>query len=181
MTKKTEPTLAERFPSIDLAYEIAVSSYESVTKRIDSTDGRIQTLLTITLAAYVAIPTLLKNEVASFFSWSFITSILLLAGAMSLGAYARFAGKIKMLRPKSLWDGWLHLPQSEFKRDMIFFAGEDYDANVKLLGKKWKLGIASMLIFALSLVFLIVWATDSRTLYPRSAVSCPQRVAPAQE
>jgi hypothetical protein len=181
MEKKAEPTLSEKFPSIDSAYEIAIASYENVTKRIDSTDGRIQTLLTFALAAYIAVPTLLKNDVASFFSWPFITSVALLAVALGFGAYARFVGKIKMLRPKSLWDGWLHLSPAQFKLDMIFFAGEDYEANVKLLEKKWNLGIASLITFALSLVFLMVWATGNPTLRRHSVVTCPQRVAQVQD
>jgi hypothetical protein len=67
---------AKTYPSIDLAYEIAIDSYESLIKRIDGADSRLQTMLTFSLSLLVAVPTLAKLREISFDSVYFIGGVI---------------------------------------------------------------------------------------------------------
>lgn len=149
--------LENDFPSIKLAYEIAVDSFDMMIKRLDSLDGRIQTLTTFAVTACLAIPTLGKSQDLPFTSMWFILGIITLLLAIGISVYTRITGEVDVLSPSNLWEDSLHLPQIKFKSYTIFYASESFKANNKLLNKKWRLSVISMAIFALSLIFLFLW------------------------
>jgi hypothetical protein len=146
----------KQFPGVELAYPIAVQSYEVGAKRVEIMDGRLQTLLTF-IVGVSALVVLGAGRQWDFRSpWFYIFMGLLLA-AMTVGVYARLAGKIRILKPNELFIGWLDKPDWEFKKDFIYFAGNDLNHNISLSEKKWQLMLTVTGLFFLEMVFAVLW------------------------
>ena len=154
----TKPSKEEALlPSVELAYPIAIASYDALIKRIDAIDGRIQTLTTFALALCLAIPTLARAQNQPLDS----PLVILAAAGMLIGivisSYARLTGEVRMLNPAKLWNDSLHLSHFEFKKYAIYYAAESFTHNKKTLDRKWRLSVASMVMFALAVVALVGW------------------------
>ena len=87
----------------------------------------------------------------------FYTAIGLFLAAVALGTYARLVGKLRVLKPSNLYDDWLDLPEWSFKKDMIYFAGQDFVKNLRLVSFKWKCSVAVTILFAAEAVCLAAW------------------------
>ncbi len=160
---KEKTILTENYPSIELAYPIAVASYDSVIKRIDALDGRIQTLTTVAVTIAFAIPIFGRTQNSILNSFWFVEGVFCLAVAIFVATYARFNGTITVLDPINLYQNTLHLPPDQFQVDIIHAAAQAYKHNKRVLEYRWKLAVFSTLIFACSLLMLAVWATGRST------------------
>lgn len=149
--------LMKKFPSTDLVYNIALASYDNMIKRIDGLDGRIQTLTAFAVTACLAIPTLGKVQNLSFRSGWFWAAMFGMLLAVSVSAYARLTGQVRMLNPENLHKGSLHLPIATFKLYAISYAAESFKKNNEHLVSKWRLSVFCMVIFTLTLLCLLVW------------------------
>lgn len=147
---------------LELAYPIAVASYESVVKRLDTIDGRIQTILAFVVSVTVAIPSIGGTRGLHFSSYWFILAMLCTVTGLSLGIYARLKGDIQILNPTRLWDGWLHYSERDFKTKLIYCAGVDFESNRSLVHKKWRFMVAVIILFLLEAACLLVWVLSSR-------------------
>lgn len=163
MKEQNIQTLEEQFPSVELAFPLAVASYDSVIKRIDALDGRIQTLTTFAVTICLAVPVLGRTQNIILNSFWFVCGMVLLAGAIILSTYARFYGSIGVLNPVTLYQKTLHIPQEQFKVDIIHAAAQAYENNKGVLEHRWQLSVSATVIFALSLMMLVVWATGNQT------------------
>jgi hypothetical protein len=147
----------QTYPSVDLAYQIAIASYDSAVKRLDTIDGRIQTILAFIVSITVAVPSIGGARGISFNSGWFISALVATVAAIGIGIYARLVGDIQLLSPARLYDGWLHLPESEFKKNLIYCAGQDFRANTALVQRKWNLMVWVIILFLLEALGLLVW------------------------
>lgn len=150
-------TLKAQFPSTDLAYQIALTSYDAMTKRLDAIDGRIQTLLAFAATTSALVPSIGAGRGLSFASPWFIAAMILIFLAILIGSYARLGGKVNLLDPKSLYDGWLHFSEPEFKLYLIEHAAKDFEANDALLTLRWRLAVCITILFFLEAALLVVW------------------------
>jgi hypothetical protein len=160
--------LRKTYPSLSLAYDIAIASYESSVKRLDVIDGRLQTLLTFLVTATFIVPTLANTRGFSFCSVWFFEAMFYVVLAMLVGTYARLCGEVQLLNPDSIRINYLHLSEERFKLDIICYASGDYTANTQLIKKKWILTIVVASLFSLAAVFLGLWVLDTRVLLHRS-------------
>lgn len=155
MTKpKTEE---EEFPSVELAYPIAVDSYEVAMKRLDLMDGRLQTLLTVIVTFFAAFVTVGNYQKADFSSWLFGISVLIFFGNVTTGIYARLSGTVKLLNPESLRLDWLADTEWEFKRNMIYFASKSFTENMSEANRKWQYSIGLSFGLFLQAMFQLAW------------------------
>lgn len=145
------------YPSVELAYPIAVASYDSVVKRIDTIDGRIQTILAFVVSVTVAVPSIGGGRGLHYSSVWFILAMLCTGVSVSLGIYARVVGDIQLLNPTRLYSGWLHYSEQEFKTNLIYCAGVDFESNRALVHRKWKYMVWVLILFLLEATFLLVW------------------------
>src|ERR1700730_17320362 len=99
--------LQEEFPSIELAYPIAVESYNRAERRFDAWDGRIQTLIVFAASIGLAVPPLIHSQQATFRSAWFISALCLFVLSILIGFAARMYGSIKLLDPNELYEAWL--------------------------------------------------------------------------
>jgi hypothetical protein len=154
--------LKNQYPSVDLAYPIAVASYEVAAKRLDTVDGRLQTILAFIVTVSVAVPSVAGSRGASFQSPWFFAALIVFLGAIATGTYARLVGMLRVLKPSQLYLDWLGDPEWEFKKNMIHFAGQDFDANLRLVNFKWKCSVAVTILFAAEAVCLAAWVAAAQ-------------------
>ncbi len=155
-------SLKAQFPSTDLAYQIAVSSYEAMTKRLDAIDGRIQTILAFAATTSALVPSIGGGRGLPFSSPWFIAAAAIFFLAILLGSYARLGGTVRVLDPKPLYDGWLHFSEPEFKVYFIEQAAKDFDANDTLLRSRWRLAVFITILFFLEAAMLAIWVAEGR-------------------
>ena len=156
------------WPSVGLAYEFVAPSYDWIQRRFDSIDRRIQTLLAFIATLTVGIPTLVLavQEKVEVISWWFLLAVLFAILAMILGIAAKlilgFAG-IKLLTPSSLYNEWLHLSECDFKKDILYWSGQHFGRNASVINWTGWLLTGMTILFALEVIFLLLWATSSLT------------------
>lgn len=157
MNNVSADKLAADYPSLRNVYPIAIAVYESMSKRVDAINGRIQT----TMALFLAIcgflgGVLLKAHPENHFTMPLKFAVILVATASVLGCVALLKGKVRLLAVRPLWDGWLYLDEPEFQKDMIFNAAKDEEQNNKMLELKWRLNVALVFLFSTAVVLLMI-------------------------
>src|SRR2546421_1402277 len=147
------------FLSIDLAYNIAVNSYDALVKRVDSIDGRLQTMLALFASVTATIPVIGAQRGLSFHSDWFQLAIAAMVAATIVTAIARLGGKVELLDPNKLnTNEWLRCSEWEFKNLVIQYAGQAFTANKRLVSRKWLCTILVTITFFLGAVCLALWA-----------------------
>jgi hypothetical protein len=151
-------SLKRAFPSVDLAYAIAVNSYDVLMKRLDSVDGRLQTMLALFASITAIVPAAAAGKGLSFHSKWFYLAIGAMALAVVVAAVARWMGSIKVLDPSMLErDEWLKLSEWEFKNYIIQAAVKAFTKNNRLITLKWRCGVVVAVIFFLGACCLAIW------------------------
>src|SRR5688572_21643982 len=67
---------AETYPGVELAYPIAVASYDVALRRLDVMDGRLQTLMAFIVAVSAAVPSIAANRGIQFRSYWFYAALI---------------------------------------------------------------------------------------------------------
>ena len=147
----------DQFPSVELAYPIAVSSYEMALKRLDTMDGRLQTIIAFSVSVFGGFVSFASSSNLAFNSSWFIVAVLLCSFAAGYGIYGRLYGDVKMLKPSNLYEGWLADDKWVFQKDMIFRAGLAFDENMALVTKKWKISVCVTILLVFEVAALTVW------------------------
>jgi hypothetical protein len=145
----------EKYPGIDLAYKFAVESYEWAAKRYDSMDSRIQSLLGFGMTLTLAVPVAFSALRLNINGWWFIGAACLFIIALCVGIYARLTGELTIITPQMLYEKWLHLPEWEFKKNLIFFSGQHMNKNRDTLKRRHCLAVVATFIYFLELLCLV--------------------------
>ncbi len=154
-----EAEISREYPGTDLAYDIAVESYSLAERRRDAVHQRIDVLLSFVTTVTVGAPVI----VASVFEEpNFNSPLLIAAGVVYLllvvGALgARLVGSLRQISPKLLYERWLHLEEPEFKRRMIYWAGEHADAARKLTNVKALVATILAVLFVAEGALFLAW------------------------
>jgi hypothetical protein len=161
MTESTEiPFDAALFPGIELAYPLALESYQLAMTRFEAVNSRIQTILGFGMTFTIAVPTLLSALTIKMRAGWLCAAICLFVLAAAVGVIGQLKGRLMMITPKILYEYWLQLPAVEFKKNLIFSAGQHLERNAKLIARKQYFLVASTAIFfldALCLVFSVAF------------------------
>lgn len=150
-----------QYPAVELAYPLAIASYESILKRIDALENRTQTLMAFAATLTVAVPAMTAGRGLKFSSGWFITALVLFGIANIIGVISRLKGDIALLSPQKIYQTELHKPDWEFKKDAIYWAGENFAHNNALILKRHRIIIYMSLIFFAEALALAVWAAGS--------------------
>jgi len=151
-----------KFPSVELAYPIAVTAYEVALKRLDTMDGRLQTIVAFAVSVYGGFVSFASGSRISFASCWFLVATLLCIFAVGLGIYGRLSGNVRMLKPSHLYAEWLSDNKWEFQKDMIYHAGKAFDENMSLVASKWRTSVYVTVLFAIEVAGLTVWVLVGR-------------------
>ena len=143
--------------AIDLAYELAVDSYEPLIKRLDAIDVRLQNIMGFAgtnLALVTSVASARNLSFRSFWFWAAVAAFLLI---IAIGTVARHYGTVIMIDPASLDDEWLALEPNEFKESFIKHTGKNWSLNNNLVSLRWKVSVWIGILFFIQILFLIAW------------------------
>ena len=147
------------YPGVALAYDLACNSFDWANRRLEAVEGRAQSVLTFASTVTIAvIPLAVTRGLPARSAWLWLALAAFVAG-VALATVARVRGRLHLISPALLFEKWLHKDDWEFKKDMIFFAGESFEANRAMVGMKHRLTIVATVMFAVEAVLVVVWAS----------------------
>ncbi len=147
------------YPSVPLAYELIPASYEMIAQRIEAVDQRVQSLLAFSVTLTVAVLVIFSPSRADldFAAPLFLAAMAAFAFLIIVGLFARALWHVTVVSPKELFEGWLDLPEDDFKVRSIYWAGEHFEQNVNVVNKKSRLANVMTVLFLFEAGFLLIW------------------------
>ena len=147
------------YPSLDLAYPFVQPAYDLAVRRMDAAVHRIDSALRFASTLTLAIPVVAKAALPGLewiTPWSFLAGLAFLA-LFVLGAVSLTSGGLKLIDPGELFESWLDNPPAQFRKDLLYFAGEDFAANLASINRKGQAAVWMSWLFLLELLFLALW------------------------
>ena len=134
-------------------------SYAEVASRLNVVHSRLDSIQSVVVTLALAVPTVaLAAEADPDFGSGWLIGAIALAGvAVVLGLAARAWSGMKLVDPTDLYERWLHLSPAEFKKEFLYWAGKNFDANSRTVNRK---SLAASLMVVLLLVeagLFIAW------------------------
>lgn len=159
MENTNQQIIEATYPGVELAYPIALSSYETFLKRLDALDGRIQTTQAFLVTITLALPAIAASKNIKFASTWFLVALGAFALSNILTIVARLKGTIILLHPSVLYDEYLSYTDWEFKKNVIYWAGRHVDHNNQVLALRARLLTGACFTFLVEAVALVVWVS----------------------
>jgi len=158
--KKTIP-LEVNYPSIAVAYDIAIKSYDWCLNRSNAIDDTIDKLLAWISSLTIAIPTFVYGQhiKTGFNSTWFKVALTFAAASIIAGVTTKIVGSLKLISPQRLYDKHLHKPELVFKMNMIYRAGSAFNHNQSLVNHKGYFSILMIICFVCEIAALWLWIT----------------------
>lgn len=155
--EQEEGKLAHDFPSVALAYPLAVASYDLAQKRLDVVEGRLQTLLAFVASVTIAVCAAAPGKNLSFSSGWFVAAMVACLLGLALGVRTRLSDKLWVIDPGVLSEKWLHFSEWQFRRNVIHLSGKHFEKNAAVIARKGFYTSMTALIFLLEAICLGVW------------------------
>jgi len=165
MNERGSPTTGSEspYPGVDEACDWAKLSYSWTLQRLDAVDSRIQNLqafsASVALAGF-AVSGALDGDVDFKSAW-LLMALAGFAVIVVAGAAVRAWGNVTLPSPRVLYEQWLAKPEWDFKKDAVYFAGEHFEANRRLINRKGWTADALTIVLALQTVALSVWIAQA--------------------
>ncbi len=161
--KNTQSNVEVKFPSINLLYDIAISTYELSLKRYDAIENRIQSILVIVLQTtllFISIGIGLKIQLVS--PWILLGVVYGII-AVGIGIYSKTFGEIKYLTTKKyeVIETFAKKSEFDFKNQIIQDSYKHFNENKRLIDQKHDLLIGILLSFSLEILSLLFWFLSS--------------------
>jgi hypothetical protein len=157
-----EESNEEQFPSVELAYPIAVASYDVALKRLDTMDGRLQTIVAFAVSVFGGFVSFASSSKVAFSSCWFVIATILCAAAAGYGIYGRLSGDVRILKPSNLCKDWLSDDKWTFQKDLIYGAAKAFDENMTLVTRKWQISVCVTILLVCEVAALTVWVLVAR-------------------
>ena len=151
--------LQKRWPSVDVAYEFVMPSYQLLARRFEAAGRRLTSLLWIASGLTLAAPILAKafTPDISFTSQLFIVGLLLFAVLVVLGLMGRIMGILTLSDPMVHYNTSLHESEWEFKKNAIYFAGLHFESEANATRRKGNLAILITLLLVAQILSFAFW------------------------
>src|SRR5688500_9190624 len=151
-----EKTNEDNFPSVELAYPIAINAYQVALSRLDTMDGRLQTIVASSVAVVGGHVPFASGSKITFDSCWFVIARLSSVLAAGLGVYGRLSGDVRMLKLSNLYAEWLSNQKWEFQKDMTYYAGKAFDENMTLVSWKWRVSVYVTILLVFEVAALTI-------------------------
>ena len=164
----TTKTTEQSYPSLPLAYELIMPTFDIIVKRLEAVERRVDNTLrfgiTFSLAVggtIVAIQTTFRTsaglsaeplEIAVG-----LVTILMFLGFLCLGMWTRLSGKIQMLDLAVLYESYIQSDVDEYQQSILYRAGRMIEYNQKLINRKARFADWVVLLFVLELISSLAW------------------------
>lgn len=154
-----EATEEKHWPAVNRAYDFVIPSYQLVAGRFEAADTRLTALLTLTSTLTIAVPIFAKSVQPniSFASPFFLAGMVIFALSVLIGIYGRVSGSLTLPDPMALYREHLEDTEWEFKKNQIYFAGENFNANVQAIRKKGNISIFVTVTLLLEVAAFVAW------------------------
>ncbi len=153
-------TDGSKYPSVGLAYETVKSSYDVMVSRFEAANARISSLIAWAIGAIGIIPIFAKSLLGGIgvtSLWLLVTLSAFVA-LIIVGIIAYRTGGIKLLHPKKLYEDYVQLPEWEYKKWLVYWAGEHFNTNQKFINiKSFYIDFMTILL-GLEIISLVLWA-----------------------
>jgi hypothetical protein len=149
----------EQWPAVDRAYDFVLPSYQLLAGRFEAADTRLTALLTLTATLTLAVPIFAKNvqPSISFASPFFVFGMVVFLVGAIVGIFGRIAGSLTLPDPMVIYQNSLSDSEWEFKKNQIYYAGQNFEANVHAIRKKGNTAIFITVALLLEVVFFVTW------------------------
>ena len=129
--------LENEYPSIPMAYELAIRSYDWSLRRWDSVNTLFTGLVAMAVPLTLALPVLSHTFGVAIDSWWLIVIGVLFVAVLTCCVVGRLFGDTTLIDPRILFDGHLGSSPLEFQKDLIYYAGVHFDHNSEVINRKW--------------------------------------------
>lgn len=150
-----------KWPAVDAAFTFVVPSYQLMLGRMEAADSRLHAMQVFVLTVTPALPTLAKlaADTINFRSYLFGAALAFAAASFAVGLVTRSSTRVVLFDPSELYkDGrWLTLSDWEFKKNMLFFAGQHFEKNRLLVLNKHRALVRMMVLCACEVLLLAAW------------------------
>ena len=153
---------AAAYPGIIFAYDFVKPSYDLAVNRFEAAVNRVQALMTFGVTITLGVPLFdtTTAKTAKFSSRFFIAAMALFVILMIVGLIARVYGRLMLVRPAALYD-ITHLDEWSFKRHALYYAGENWEHNRKVVEVKSRLSAVVAGLLLEETVSLVLWLVTS--------------------
>jgi|SRR5579885_528972 hypothetical protein len=163
--QKKDTMTAEEFekanPSVGLAYQFALASYDAAQKRLEVVERRLQEILGFAVTISLGVIAVHANKNVSFDSWLFRAAMTACLAGLFIGTYGRVFGYLILINPAILKDKYVELPESVFKNYFLHNAATHWRANADLVNRKGMFTSIAVVCFVLETILLILWSAVS--------------------
>ena len=156
-----EESMKDQYPAVELAYPLAQNAFETIFKRVDALENRIQSVMTVAVTITLAVPVATSGKGLSYREPLFVTGMVLFIIAISVGMTARLRGEFRVVDPTILYQESLHKSEWEFKKDLIYWLGVNLNHNNALLLQRASLLNWMSFLLAAEAVALAAWAAPA--------------------
>ena len=127
----------KQWPSVHVAYDLVLPSYEWLLRRLESTEQRLQWLMTYLATLTVAVPIIARataDDLPHVNNWAF-AALACFALATVIGVAARWWGgpKFPNLRARTQE---LHQDTWAYRKDALYHAADQLEENTKTVRYK---------------------------------------------
>jgi len=147
------------YPSVSLAYQFALASYDVAQKRLEVVEKRLQEILGFAITISLGVIALHANKNYNFNSWLFKAAMTVCLLGLIIGTYARVYGHLVLINPKVLHEKYLALPEAVFKNYFVKTSGTHWLKNASLVNRKGMLTSITVVCFILEIILLIFWSS----------------------
>lgn len=153
--------ISKSYPATKNAYDIALKSYDWAIQRSDAIDNRASKLLAWISSITIGVIAIMysKTPLTTFQNNYFYTAMVVFAIAVILGAVIEFITYVRFISPQKLYEEYLHYEEEEFMRYIIYFAGQAFQKNLKLINRKGYILGTMLVLFLVELALLGIWIT----------------------
>jgi len=157
------PTPEELWPAVAAAFEFVRPSYEQTLRRLEAQENRIRALMTFATAITFPVLTLLTGPVSKrdFGSYWFIAGVAAFVLLMIVGILSSVFETVQVVDPARLYNEMLMFTEWEFKKNVLYLAGQDFAANAKTLNWLGGAGNLMALLMAVEVICLVIWAIQT--------------------
>ncbi|MEJ2744412.1 MAG: hypothetical protein P8123_01810 [bacterium] len=156
---EAKPTNEEKYPSVSLAYEITLRSYDLAIKRSDFLDDSIDKLIVWATGINLGVITLVltKFSAATLQNRYFYIAAALFASVVVMGYTAKLIAGLRVQNPKILYNSWLHKSVWNFQKDIIYLGADHFTKNMLYINRKAKFLGCATFTFLLEMSVLGYW------------------------
>jgi len=157
----TKDEFVKANPSVDLAYPLALTSYDVAQKRLEAVEKRLQEILGFAVTISLGTIALFANKNYVFTSWLFWAAMAACLSGLVIGTYARVQGYLVLIKPSVLQEKYVALPEPVFKSYFIETAAKHWGINAGLVNRKGKFTSVAVVCFVAEIILLILWSLVS--------------------